>query len=402
MATTLSKSPWMTVAEAAKSGKAVEIEIDGVIGAYDWAADSWQEAKRLTKQAMRKELKALAALQTEKIVVNISSPGGYTDHALAIHDTLAENPAEVTTRVYGQTASAATIIAQAADKGKRMISENALYLVHKCLSMLWGMFNANDLANILDDQTKITARIVALYARRSGKSESEIADLLEAQDGNGRWLDPDEALSLGLVDAIYAPAPVFSIWQPEILAECMLPPLPEKYQLTKSEQNSPPSRKILAEIEPPAEIGASKPKNEDQKMLTTDQVSALKDRFGADFAVAQLTAEVEYQAALEAGAEMLAARLVEQTEALAAKQTECDGLAAQVAELEAKVAGYTDPLAKDENRTDGAPPEDKKPAAPKPIPEAHADLVAAGKSPAEAWAELRKTRADDYAAHFRP
>jgi ATP-dependent protease ClpP protease subunit len=391
----------MTVAQAKKSAKAVEIEIDGVIGAYNWDADSWQEAKKLTKQAMRKELKALAALETEKITVNISSPGGYTDHALAIHDSLREIGAEITTRVYGQTASAATVIAQAADAGKRMISENALYLVHKCLSMLWGMFNANDLETILDDQKKVTGRMIALYARRSGKTETEITALLDEGNGNGRWLDPDEALSLGLVDAIYAPAPTLSVWQPDTLALCMLPPLPEKYQISPpTEQNAHNTESASANNATGEPEDPENSAEEQTTMLTKDQISALTERFGADFTIAQITAESEYVAALEAGAATLTAKIAEQTAALAEKATEIQALTAKVAELEAKTEGHTDPLAKDDTRSAAAPPAPAKSAAPKPIPEAHADLVAAGKSQSEAWAELRKTRAADYQAFF--
>ena len=50
--------------------------------------------------------------------------------ALLIHDALTALGAHITTRCYGYTASAATIIAQAASPGCREISANALYLIH--------------------------------------------------------------------------------------------------------------------------------------------------------------------------------------------------------------------------------------------------------------------------------
>ena len=66
-------------------------------------------------------------------MVDIRSTGGDVNDALLIHDALCSLDAHITTRCYGYTASAATIIAQAASPGCREISANALYLIHTCL-----------------------------------------------------------------------------------------------------------------------------------------------------------------------------------------------------------------------------------------------------------------------------
>ena len=79
-----------------------------------------------------------------QIVVDIRSTGGDVNDALLIHDALCSLDAHITTRCYGYTASAATIIAQAASPGCREISANALYLIHTAICAAEG--NAAEIA----------------------------------------------------------------------------------------------------------------------------------------------------------------------------------------------------------------------------------------------------------------
>lgn len=133
-------------------------------------------------------------------------------------------------------------------------------------------------------------------------------------------------------------------------------------------------------------------------MLDKAQIANLQTLFGADFAISQL--EAEYQAALQAGAETLSTKIQDLTTAAAEKDGKITALETKVTELEAKTQGLADPLEGDEQRED--PPEDDPDGeqAVKPIPEAHAELVAGGMEPKEAWAKLRTERSDDYAEHF--
>jgi ATP-dependent protease ClpP protease subunit len=176
------------------------IDIEGEIGGIDW--DTWESIN--TPKQIKAQLKKIAALETKKIVVNINSLGGYIDDGLAIHDILASHEAEIETNVTGLTASAATIIAQAGDV--RKISDNALYLVHKGWGMMLG--NANDAQAYLDDLNKMDGRIANIYAKRSNKTVDEFLELMNANNGDGKWLDPQEAIEFGLVDEVYEPMKV--------------------------------------------------------------------------------------------------------------------------------------------------------------------------------------------------
>ena len=120
--------------------------------------------------------------------------------ALLIHDALTALGAHITTRCYGYTASAATIIAQAASPGCREISANALYLIHTAICAAEG--NAAEIAGKLDLLRQTDTRIAAVYAARSGRPAGEFEALMAENNGNGRWLSPEEAVAAGLADTV--------------------------------------------------------------------------------------------------------------------------------------------------------------------------------------------------------
>ncbi|MZK05646.1 Clp protease ClpP, partial [Enterobacter hormaechei] len=108
--------------------------------------------------------------------------------------------AHITTRCYGYTASAATIIAQAASPGCREISANALYLIHTAICAAEG--TAAEIAGKLDLLRQTDTRIAAVYAARSGRPAGEFEALMAENNGNGRWLSPEEAVAAGLADTV--------------------------------------------------------------------------------------------------------------------------------------------------------------------------------------------------------
>lgn len=97
-------------------------------------------------------------------------------------------------------ASAATIIAQAADPGKREVSESCLYLIHKSVSASEG--NALDISETMDLLEKTDDRIAAIYSVHSGRPEEEFKALMACNNGNGKWLKASEAIAEELADEI--------------------------------------------------------------------------------------------------------------------------------------------------------------------------------------------------------
>ena len=180
------------------------IDIEGTIGvAEEWQFDKPEE-RVATYERFREAVRRIGAVEAQRIVVNIRSTGGDVNDALLIHDALRQLPGRITTRCYGYTASAATIIAQAASEGCREISENALYLIHTAICSAEG--NAAEMAGKIELLRQTDARIAGVYAARSGRPVGEFEALMAENNGNGRWLSPEEALSAGLADRIIDPA----------------------------------------------------------------------------------------------------------------------------------------------------------------------------------------------------
>lgn len=174
------------------------IDIEGTIGLSEqWQFDN-PESRVATYERFKECVASIADISNRHIVVNIRSTGGDVNDALLIYEALRATGAHITTRCYGYTASAATIVAQAASEGCREIASTSLYLIHKSLCSTEG--NAEELQAEVEMLRQTDMRIAEVYALRSGRSVDEIMELMSANGGRGRWLSPDEAIAEGLVD----------------------------------------------------------------------------------------------------------------------------------------------------------------------------------------------------------
>lgn len=176
------------------------VDIEGTIGAPEASQFGEPDTRVATYGKFRDTVRQIAAIEAPEVVVNIRSTGGDVNDALLIYDALRALPGRVTTRCYGYTASAATLIAQAASDGAREISANALYLIHRSACAAEG--NAEQIDREIELLRKTDERLAAIYAARSGRPAEEFAALMAENDGEGRWLSPAEAVAAGLADRI--------------------------------------------------------------------------------------------------------------------------------------------------------------------------------------------------------
>lgn len=168
-------------------GSDVTIEVYGTIG------ESWWD-EGVTFKGVSEQLKKIAN-GTKKVLVKINSYGGDVNDALAIFELLRSMGNRVTTECVGFCASAATIIAMAGHI--RRMSSYGLFLVHKCSS--WAAGNENDLAAELEAQRKVNDRIIQLYEDVTGCERPKLEALMNEDNGNGIWLNVDEAMGYGFI-----------------------------------------------------------------------------------------------------------------------------------------------------------------------------------------------------------
>lgn len=176
------------------------IDIEGTIGMEEaWQFDN-PDSRVATYERFRESVSQIADIQNSEIRVNIRSTGGDVNDAILIYEALRATGARVTTCCYGYTASAATIVAQAASEGCRLIAPSSLYLIHNSICATEG--NAEELQAEVEMLHQTDMRLADIYATRSGRDIEEIKALMAENGGRGKWLSPEEAIAMGLVDAV--------------------------------------------------------------------------------------------------------------------------------------------------------------------------------------------------------
>lgn len=146
----------------------------------------------------------IRAIKGGTLHLRINSPGGDVFAAQAIVAAIRDTGANVIAHVDGFAASAATVVATAADSIE--ISDGALYMIHCGWCLTVG--NATDMRSTADLLDKVDATIVKQYAKRTGKSVEEVMALMTAET----WMTAQEAVDMGFVNSITAPSKVKASW----------------------------------------------------------------------------------------------------------------------------------------------------------------------------------------------
>lgn len=139
-------------------------------------------------------IESLSDVKGSKISLEINSPGGSVFDALAIFNALKNSGKEISVKVMGIAASAASYIAMVGDK--ITMPENTFMMVHNPLNAIYG--NAADMREMADVLDKVGDSLVATYVARTGRSDTDIRDLL-AKDS---YLTAAECLELGFADEV--------------------------------------------------------------------------------------------------------------------------------------------------------------------------------------------------------
>lgn len=137
---------------------------------------------------------AIRAIKSGTIHLRINSPGGDVLAAQAICQAIRETGAKVVAHVDGYAASAATVIATAADEVE--IAPGGFYMIHNAWT--WAMGNAGEMTATATLLSKIDGSMAAQYARKSGMKLEDVRSAMDAET----WYTADEAVAAGLVDRL--------------------------------------------------------------------------------------------------------------------------------------------------------------------------------------------------------
>lgn len=140
----------------------------------------------------------LAALGNKAVTIRINSPGGDVFQAQAIYNLLKAYKGDVTCHIDGICASAATIIACAADSVT--MPKNALYMIHNPSIYMDGSVNAAYLEKTADTLHKVRDSILSVYQQRTAEKVSDEA-IIDMMD-NETWMTAEEALEYGFIDGV--------------------------------------------------------------------------------------------------------------------------------------------------------------------------------------------------------
>lgn len=134
------------------------------------------------------------AKEGDTITLYINSMGGSVKEAVGINNILRRCPATVVAYIDGFAASAASVIAVAAEKV--VMPRNTTMMVHNAAWEVYG--NSKDLRKAADDLDIINAAMLQSYITKAdGKLTQE--KLEELTDGE-TWLSAEECIQYGLAD----------------------------------------------------------------------------------------------------------------------------------------------------------------------------------------------------------
>lgn len=138
----------------------------------------------------------------ENLNIRINSIGGDVYPGIAIFNAIRQCRSNVTIYIDGIAASIAGVIALC---GKRVeMSRYARMMLHNVSGGCFG--NKKDLQDMISTIESLEDTIAEIIAGRCGKDKEDIKNAYF--DGTDHWLKADEALQLGLIDAIYDVEPV--------------------------------------------------------------------------------------------------------------------------------------------------------------------------------------------------
>jgi len=124
----------------------------------------------------------------------LNSPGGDCIAASRIYSMLMDYPGEVTVKIDGIAASAASVIAMAGTKV--LMSPTALMMIHNPATSAFGDYR--DMNKVIELLNEVKESIINAYELKTGLSRTVISHMMDAET----WMNANKAIELKFIDGV--------------------------------------------------------------------------------------------------------------------------------------------------------------------------------------------------------
>lgn len=212
------------------------LELYGTIAEESWFDDD------VTPQMFRNELFS----EKGPITLWINSPGGDCIAASQIYTMLMDYPDEVTVKIDGIAASAASVIAMAGTKV--LMAPTALMMIHNPATITMG--DHEDMKRAIEMLDEVKESIINAYEIKTGVSRIKLSHLMDAET----WMNANKAIELGFADDVLKDEkrsePTFSAYafSRKTVATNLLNKMAEKTIPIKTDETLKPQGRSIDEL----------------------------------------------------------------------------------------------------------------------------------------------------------
>ncbi len=213
--------------------------INGTVAEESWFDDD------VTPKLFKDELMSGSG----DIAVWINSPGGDCVAAAQIYNMLMDYKGNVTVKIDGIAASAASVIAMAGTKV--LMSPVSMMMIHNPATVVFG--DTAEMEKAIAMLSEVKESIINAYEIKTGLSRSKLSHLMDGET----WMDANKAVELGFADGImnradtsagaengsmlFSEAKIVDSIMDKIAAKCKTKAVPKPVE---EKENEPCGRKV--------------------------------------------------------------------------------------------------------------------------------------------------------------
>lgn len=172
--------------------------LNGTIAEESWFDDD------VTPQLFKEELNQ----GNGNITVWINSPGGDCVAAAQIYNMLIDYKGDVTVKIDGIAASAASVIAMAGTNV--LMSPVSMLMIHNPMTIAFG--NKGEMEKAISMLDEVKESIINAYEIKTGMSRAKLSHLMDSET----WMDAHKAVELGFADDILKRSDTIDMEVPQV------------------------------------------------------------------------------------------------------------------------------------------------------------------------------------------